>query len=130
MRGEPTWCTQFKLLRQNACYRDLVQLTDTLTDTVSLSSSDSYSFYQTQMQQRIFSNYYRVAFFGKKLKDLDGKMLIYKEKNTVMLPVFAQNIMVCALSARKLIFYSLNILRSSELRTLSRCQTKPLTLKN
>eukprot|EP01127_Copromyxa_protea_P019111 TRINITY_DN6125_c0_g1_i1.p1 TRINITY_DN6125_c0_g1~~TRINITY_DN6125_c0_g1_i1.p1 ORF type:complete len:2110 (-),score=401.82 TRINITY_DN6125_c0_g1_i1:18-5717(-) len=66
--------------RQHVCYKDLVELTNTLMDT-------------NQMQQRIFSNYYRVAFYGKKLKDLDGKTYIYKEKNTVMLPVFAQNIM-------------------------------------
>lgn len=69
------------------------------------------------MQQRIFSNYYRVAFYGKKLKDLDGKMFIYKEKNTVMLPVFAENIMVLRffLHARDSNLSSLNIKENSVL---------------
>jgi hypothetical protein len=36
------------------------------------------------LKQRIFSNYYRVAFVGSRFgPDLDGKEFIYKEANTV-----------------------------------------------
>lgn len=51
---------------------------------------------EEQIKQRIFSNYYRVAFFGKKLLDLDGKEFIYKELNTTMLAQFTDKIMVTA----------------------------------
>ena len=67
--------------KQRKCYQDLVDLTGILLD-------------EEQIKQRIFSNYYRVAFFGKKLLDLDGKEFIYKELNTTMLAQFTDKILV------------------------------------
>lgn len=66
--------------RQRECYEDLVALTGQLLN-------------EEQLKQRIFSNYYRVAFYGKKLKTLDGKEYIYKELNTVLLAQFSEKIM-------------------------------------
>jgi hypothetical protein len=61
------------------------------------------------MKQRIFSNYYRVAFYGKKFEgnvnyfsfclflplDMDKKAYVYKEPQTCMLPVFTAKLIVC-----------------------------------
>ncbi len=46
------------------------------------------------MNQRIFSNYYRVAFYGKPFKDMDGKEYIYKELNTNRVAEVAENLKV------------------------------------
>jgi len=46
------------------------------------------------MNQRIFSNYYRVAFYGKPFKDMDGKEYIYKELNTARVAEVAENLKV------------------------------------
>jgi hypothetical protein len=56
--------------KQKEIYGDLLQLTSLLTD-------------ETTLKQRIFSNYYRIAFYGDKFgPDLDGKEFVYKEANT------------------------------------------------
>lgn len=56
--------------RQKEIYADLLSLTSLLTD-------------ETTLKQRIFSNYYRISFYGEKFgSDLDGKEFIYKEQNT------------------------------------------------
>uniref|UniRef100_A0A6B2L2E6 DOCKER domain-containing protein n=1 Tax=Arcella intermedia TaxID=1963864 RepID=A0A6B2L2E6_9EUKA len=62
-------------------YQELAELTRLLTD-------------ENYMKQRIFSNYYRVAFYGKILGDEDGKEYIYKEPNTTMLTVFTEKLMI------------------------------------
>jgi hypothetical protein len=49
------------------------------------------------MNQRIFSNYYRVAFYGKPFKDMDGKEYIYKELNTARVAEVAENLKVIKL---------------------------------
>lgn len=65
---------------QQLCHGDLYTLTGQLND-------------ETQMKQRIFSNYYRVSLFGKKLgTDLDGQTFIYREKNTCRLAEFTDRI--------------------------------------
>lgn len=52
---------------QQICHGDLYTLTGQLND-------------ETQMKQRIFSNYYRVSIYGKLLgSDLDGQTFIYRE---------------------------------------------------
>eukprot|EP01125_Pyxidicula_operculata_P010724 TRINITY_DN352_c2_g1_i5.p1 TRINITY_DN352_c2_g1~~TRINITY_DN352_c2_g1_i5.p1 ORF type:complete len:1457 (+),score=276.94 TRINITY_DN352_c2_g1_i5:217-4587(+) len=61
--------------RQRDCYRDLVELTDVLTN-------------ESKLKQRIFSNYYRVGFYGKKFQEMNGKEYVYKEPNTTMLAFF------------------------------------------
>jgi len=56
--------------KQKEIYRDLLELTNRLTD-------------ESHLKQRIFSNYYRVAFYGEKFgPELNGKEFIYKELNT------------------------------------------------
>eukprot|EP01125_Pyxidicula_operculata_P015717 TRINITY_DN535_c1_g1_i1.p1 TRINITY_DN535_c1_g1~~TRINITY_DN535_c1_g1_i1.p1 ORF type:complete len:1661 (-),score=335.16 TRINITY_DN535_c1_g1_i1:2922-7904(-) len=66
--------------RQRECHLDLVNLTGKLID-------------ESVVKQRIFSNYYRVGFYGKKVSELNGKEFIYKELNTTMLTVFTERIM-------------------------------------
>lgn len=56
--------------KQMECYFDLYNLCKSLVD-------------EHRMNQRIFSNYYRVAFYGKKFGEMNGKEYIYKEMNTV-----------------------------------------------
>lgn len=67
--------------RLRKCYADLVELTGILLD-------------ESQIKQRIFANYYRVAFFGTRLGDLDGHEYVYKELNTTMLAQFTEKILV------------------------------------
>jgi hypothetical protein len=55
--------------KQKDCHLDLYNICQTLTD-------------ENQLKQRIFSNYYRIAFFGSGFgPDVDGSELIYKELN-------------------------------------------------
>jgi hypothetical protein len=56
--------------KQMECYYDLYNLCKSLID-------------EHRMNQRIFSNYYRVGFYGKKFGELNRKEFIYKELNTV-----------------------------------------------
>lgn len=61
-------------LRQSDCYEDLHKL--------CMASVE-----QMQTNNRIFAQYYRVAFFGggEKLQELDGQQFIYKENGAVRL---------------------------------------------
>jgi hypothetical protein len=65
--------------RQMNCHGDLFNLCKLLID-------------ENTMNQRIFSNYYRVAFYGKPFKDMDGKEYIYKELNTARVAEVAENL--------------------------------------
>jgi len=65
---------------QQQCHADLYTLTGQLND-------------ETQMKQRIFSNYYRVTMYGKLLgSDLDGNTFIYREKNICRLAEFTERL--------------------------------------
>jgi hypothetical protein len=66
---------------QMNCHLDLFNLCKLLID-------------ENTMNQRIFSNYYRVAFYGKPFKDMDGKEYIYKELNTNRVAEVAENLKV------------------------------------
>jgi hypothetical protein len=59
------------------------------------------------MKQRIFSNYYRVAFYGKKFEDMDQKAYIYKEHVTMMLPDFTAKLLVYSSILRNMIWFNL-----------------------
>lgn len=48
----------------------------------------------TAKQTRLFHNFYRVAFYGKALKELDSKEYVYKEKKTIMLPDICERLKV------------------------------------
>ena len=43
---------------------------------------------------RLFDNYYRVSFFGKRFQDMDGCQYIYKEHPSIRLADFSQNLIV------------------------------------
>eukprot|EP01119_Soliformovum_irregulare_P021573 TRINITY_DN7210_c0_g1_i1.p1 TRINITY_DN7210_c0_g1~~TRINITY_DN7210_c0_g1_i1.p1 ORF type:complete len:1800 (-),score=546.30 TRINITY_DN7210_c0_g1_i1:194-5593(-) len=65
--------------KQAACYRDLSTLCQTIVD-------------ETQSAQRLFSNYYRVAFYGKLFDDMNGTEYIYRENSHVRLADFTERL--------------------------------------
>eukprot|EP01114_Cavostelium_apophysatum_P015137 TRINITY_DN4064_c0_g1_i2.p1 TRINITY_DN4064_c0_g1~~TRINITY_DN4064_c0_g1_i2.p1 ORF type:complete len:1824 (-),score=558.97 TRINITY_DN4064_c0_g1_i2:115-5586(-) len=65
--------------KQSLCYADLHSLCDTVVE-------------ENETNQRLFSNYYRVAFFGKIFDEYDGKEYVYKEPSTVRLAEFSQHL--------------------------------------
>lgn len=78
----PIYQTTEDYKMQQLCHGDLFTLTGQLND-------------ETQMKQRIFSNYYRVTFCGTKLgTDLDGHTFIYRELNTMRLADFTTRLRV------------------------------------
>lgn len=45
-----------------------------------------FFFHSIKKNSRLFSNYYRVGFYGRKFEDLNGVQFIYKEPKSVLLP--------------------------------------------
>ncbi|EFA78484.1 DOCK family protein [Heterostelium album PN500] len=69
----PTFHKNRDWKRQYECYSELVVFCNQMIS-------------ESAMTQRLFANYYRVAFYGKELlKDMHGKEYIYKELNYVRL---------------------------------------------
>jgi hypothetical protein len=48
----------------------------------------------------LFSNYYRVAFFGKQWRDLQGKEFVYRANDTVRLNDFTTRLKVASSSTK------------------------------
>jgi len=68
--------------KQLECHKELYSICQILVD-------------ETQLNQRIFSNYYRVAFYGTKFgPDIHDKEFIYKELNTVRVADFTERLKV------------------------------------
>ncbi len=58
--------------KQAECYKDLYKMCRIVVD-------------ENQNKQKLYSNYYRVAFYGPKLEELDDTEWVYKESSAVRL---------------------------------------------
>lgn len=70
--------------QQAECYRDLSKLCNTIVA-------------ENETNQRLFSNYYRVAFYGKNFEEFDGKEYIYKVSSSMRVADFTEGLTVCLL---------------------------------
>jgi len=78
----PIYLESENYAKQKEIYQDLLLLANKLTD-------------ESQLKQRIFSNYYRVAFYGAKFgEELNGKEFVYKELNTTRVAEVTERLMV------------------------------------
>jgi len=74
------------IYKKNRNYKKLVECYSELTDFCDKIVKSN------QTNSRLFGNYYRVAFFGDLLPELDGKEFIYKEQAMVRLSDIAERI--------------------------------------
>lgn len=63
---------------------------------------------KNQSNQRLFSNYYRVAFYGQKLEELDGTEYVYKTSNDCRLADLSERLKVYSLFPKLIIRINLD----------------------
>jgi len=65
--------------KQASCYQDLYQLCNIVVE-------------ENQTKQKLYSNYYRVAFYGDKFGEFNETEWVYKENNTVRLSEISERL--------------------------------------
>jgi hypothetical protein len=67
--------------QQGKCYQDLFGLCNTIVK-------------ENEVNQRMFANYYRVAFYGEKFEEFNGTEYVYKESNSILITEFTDRLKV------------------------------------
>lgn len=88
------------LPRTQGRLRIACQIGTALLSVEDKNFQDITIFIQNQERGRLFSNYYRVAFFGKLWRDLQGKEFVYRANDTVRLNDFTTRLKVLLYSSR------------------------------
>ncbi|KAL7748929.1 hypothetical protein RI367_005577 [Sorochytrium milnesiophthora] len=77
------------MLEHAHAYSELARVHGILQDTFESISKVA------QKNTRIFATYYRVAFYGEKFEEQDGKEYVYKERSVTVLPEICQRLTTC-----------------------------------